>query len=86
MLLTVTFVQNCLLVIEFVTTVTLLGSRGAAHSACNLNYRINPKSWKLPVVMNNLKGYDGHLIVKALNSEFGKVGVILQNLEKYLYQ
>ena len=47
--------------------------RGAAHSACNLNYRINPKSWKLPVVIHNLKGYDGHLIVKALKSEFGKV-------------
>ena len=58
--------------------------RGAAHSACNLNYSINPKSWKLPVVIHNLKGYDGHLIVKALKSEFGKVGVIPQNLEKYL--
>ena len=34
--------------------------RGAAHSACNLNYRINTNSWKLPVVMHNLKGYDGH--------------------------
>ena len=58
--------------------------RGAAHSACNLNYRITPKSWKLPVVIHNLKGYDGHLIVKALKSEFGRVGVIPQNLEKYL--
>ena len=57
---------------------------GAAHSACNLNYRINPKSWKLPVVIHNLKCYDGHLTVKALKSEFGKVGVIPQNLEKYL--
>ena len=26
----------------------------------------------------------GHLIVRALKSEFGKVGVIPQNLEKYL--
>ena len=58
--------------------------RCAAHNACNLNYRINPKSWKLPVVIHNLKGYDGHLIVRALRSEFGKVGVIPQNLEKYL--
>ena len=57
---------------------------GAAHSACNLNYRITPKIWKLPVVIHNLKGYDGHLIVKALKSEFGRVGVIPQNLEKYL--
>ena len=57
--------------------------RGAAHVIFNLNYRLNPKSWKLPVVIHNLKGYDGHLIVKAL-SEFGKIKVIPQNMEKYL--
>ena len=57
---------------------------GIYRGACNLNYRITPKSWKLPVVIHNLKGYDGHLIVKALKSEFGRVGVIPQNLEKYL--
>ena len=57
---------------------------GAAHTICNLQYRLNPKSWKLPVVIHNLKGYDGHLIVKALKSEFGKIRVIPQNLEKYL--
>ena len=50
--------------------------RGVAHNACNLIYRINPKSWKLPVIMHNLKGYDGHLIVTSLKSEFGKVRVI----------
>ena len=33
--------------------------RGVAHNACNLNYRISPKSWKLPVVIHTLKG--GHL-------------------------
>ena len=60
--------------------------RGTAHSECNLNYRLNTKSWKLPVVIHNLKGYDGHLIVKSLKSEFGKVTVIPQNLEKYLYR
>ena len=58
--------------------------RGAAHSVCNLQYRLNPKSWKLPVVIHNLKGYDGHLIVKSLKSEFGEVKVIPQNMEKYL--
>ena len=40
--------------------------RGAAHNECNLNYGIKPKSWKLPVVIHNLKGYDGHL--RALKS------------------
>ena len=58
--------------------------RGAAHSICNLQYRVNPKSWKLPIIIHNLKSYDGHLIVKALKSEFGKVRVIPQNMERYL--
>ena len=58
--------------------------RGVAQNACNLNYRINPTSWKLPIIMHNLKVYDGHLIVTSLKSEFGKVRVIPQNLEKYL--
>ena len=39
---------------------------------------------ELPLVIHNLKGYDGHLIVKSLKSEFGKVRVIPQNMEKYL--
>ena len=78
MLLPVTFVQNHLLtMIEFVTNCHITGIyRGDTHNACNLNYRITPKSWKLPVVIHNLKGYDGHLIVKTLKSEFGRVGVI----------
>ena len=40
--------------------------RGAAHNECNLLYRISKTGWKLPVVIHNLKGYDGHLIVTAL--------------------
>ena len=47
-------------------------------------YRISKSGWKLPVVILNLKGYDGHLIVKASKSEFGKVRVIPQNMENYL--
>ena len=47
--------------------------RGAGHNACHLNYRLNSKSWKLPIIMHNLKGYDGHLIVKSLKAEFGRV-------------
>ena len=47
-------------------------------------YRISKFYWKLPVFIHNLKGYDGHLIVKALKSEFSKVQVIPQNMEKYL--
>ena len=66
------------------TIATLLQNRGAAHNECNLTYRISKIGWKLPVVIHNLKGYDGHLIVKALKSESGKVKVIPQNMEKYL--
>ena len=58
--------------------------RGTAHSRCNLAYRISKSDWKLPVVIHNPKGYDEHLIVKALKSEFGEVRVIPQNMEKYL--
>ena len=63
----------------------IVGSyRGTAHSRCNLACRISKSEWKLPVVIHNLKGYDGHLIVKALKSEFVEVRVIPQNMEKYL--
>ena len=55
---------------------------GDAHCRSILAYRIS--EWKLPVVMHNLKGYDGHLIVKALKSEFGEVRVISQNMKNYL--
>ena len=58
--------------------------RRVAHDECNLMYRISKSGWKLPVVIHNLKGYDGHLIVKALNNLFDKVKVIPQNMEKYL--
>ena len=58
--------------------------RGAAHNKCNWNYRLNPKSWKLPVIIHNLNGYNGHLIAKSLKSEFGNVQKIPQILEKYL--
>ena len=64
----------------------IVGSyRGNAHSRCNLEYRISKYDWKLPVVLHNLKGYDGHLIVKALKSEFAEARVIPQNMEKYLF-
>ena len=36
--------------------------RGAAHSICNLNLRIDPEKVRIPVVFHNLKGYDSHII------------------------
>ena len=63
----------------------IVGSyRGAAHNECNLMYRIYKSGWKMLVFIHNIKGYDEHLNVKALKSEFGKVRVIPQNMEKYL--
>ena len=29
--------------------------RGEAHSICNLQYRLNPTSWKLSIIIHNLK-------------------------------
>jgi len=40
--------------------------RGAAHNACNLKLRIYPDKSKVPVVLHNLRDYDGHLIMSAL--------------------
>jgi len=40
--------------------------RGAAHNACNLKLRLNPKTAPIPVVFHNLKGYDGHLLMQAM--------------------
>ena len=38
----------------------IVGSyRGEAHSECNLMYRTSKSGWKLPVLIHNLKGYDG---------------------------
>jgi len=40
--------------------------RGAAHLACNLKLCIYPGKTKVPVVLHNLRGYDGHLIMSAV--------------------
>ena len=58
--------------------------RGPAHNSCNLNYKIDPKTWKLPVIIHNFKGYDSHLIVKALEKEHGRVQIVPNNMEKYM--
>ena len=55
--------------------------RGAAHFGCNANFKI---SKKVPVVFHNLKGYDGHLIMKELSNFDVKIDVIPCGLEKYM--
>jgi len=47
--------------------------RGAAHQKCNINYFNNRY---LPVVFHNLKGYDGHMIIKKAHDISNKLSEI----------
>ena len=38
--------------------------RGPAHWSCNINLRLTEK---VPVIFNNLKGYNSHLIIKKIS-------------------
>ena len=66
--------------------------RGAAHNECNLKlqYRGNKhgtQSFYIPIVFHNLKGYDGHFILKGFKKNiFGKgnINCIPNNTERYL--
>ena len=55
--------------------------RGAAHSSCNLRYRIPDY---IPVVFHNLAGYDTHLFIKELAKHASKIGIITENTENYI--
>ena len=55
--------------------------RGAAHSSCNLRYRIPDY---IPVIFHNLAGYDAHLFIKELAKHTTKIGVIAKNTENYI--
>ena len=58
--------------------------RGAAHNACNLNYRINPDYIQIVCFLHNLKNYDEHLILSAVKPHHGEVRCIPNNTEKYI--
>ena len=55
--------------------------RGAAHNKCNINLR---PSRKLPIMFHILRGYDGHMSFKELNSFFVNIGVIPKGINKYM--
>ena len=55
--------------------------RGAAHFSCNANLKITKK---VPVIFHNLRGYDGHLIMKETNNFDVIIDVIPNGLEKYM--
>ena len=58
--------------------------RGAAHQHCNLKYKIDKKTYKLPFVFHNLRGYDAHLIFQKIKMKQGKINVIPNNSERYI--
>ena len=56
--------------------------RGAAHSKCNLNYKIVKE---IPVLFHNGSVYDYHFIIKYLAKEFkGNSECLGENTEKYI--
>ena len=55
--------------------------RGAAHSLCNLQYKI--PSYIL-VVFHNLTGYDAHMFIKELAKCGSRMGIIAKNKEDYI--
>jgi len=58
--------------------------RGAAHEDCNFHY--NCRNYKIPVIFHNLKGYDGHQIIRGLTEEASKrnISVIAKNEEQFM--
>lgn len=55
--------------------------RGAAHSFCNLMYKVCPF---IPVVFHNLSGYDSHIFIKEFAKYEGSIKIIPKTKEKYL--
>ena len=55
--------------------------RGAAHGSWTINLQL-PK--KVPVIFNNLRGYESHLIFSELDKFDIKISVIPNGLEKYM--
>ena len=56
--------------------------RGAAHSICNLRYKV-PK--KIPVIFHNGSTYDWHFIIKQLADKVkGQFKCLGENTEKYI--
>ena len=66
---------------SFVLMKSLGKFRGAAHSICNLNYKV-PKD--IPMVIH-ISSYDTHFIISQLAKEFkGELNCIEKNMEKYI--
>ena len=61
--------------------------KGAAHNELNFKLRINPHKIK-PVVFNNLRGYDEHLIMSEIwrtkSDKRNRINFTPNNMEKYM--
>ena len=55
--------------------------RGAAHSLCNLQYKIPSY---IPVVFHNLAGYDAYLFIWEPSKYGSQMGAIAKNTEDYI--
>ncbi|MES9885136.1 MAG: C2H2-type zinc finger protein [Sedimenticola sp.] len=56
--------------------------RGAAHADCNLKYK-QPKF--LPILLHNLRNFDGHIICQAIGKfKHLNINCIPNNMEKYV--
>ena len=53
---------------------------GVAHPECNRERRT---SAKIPVLFHNLRGYDGHLLIKEINRQCTNVRLIARGMESY---
>lgn len=64
--------------------------RGAAHNACNLNFRFSKEnqrkadSFHIPIILHNLRGYDSHLIMESLGKVNSRLSCIANNMERYI--
>ena len=45
---------------------------------------MKPSTWSLKVLFHNFRGYDSHLLIKALQKRHGTPQIIATNFEKYL--
>ena len=54
---------------------------GAAHSSCNINLQL---AKKVPVMFQNFRGYDSHLIFCELKNFNVEIDAIPDRLKKYM--
>ena len=56
-------------------------NKSSVHRDCNINVKLNHK---IPIVLQNLKHYDSHLIMQELGKFNFKINVIPNILERYM--